>query len=171
MLTVAYATKLYSQAILLPHGDYVKGLSIKTICETCNGVGAEWMAKVRLPGGGTLLDLANKVHAWAKPPTLRHDVRYYIGGTKEKRAEDDQFFLDDCLWWARYLYEQEHWYNPMRYIRHIRRRADAILLYTALRSFGWMAYNFDTTEERLEDAYENNSEHDSSYLVEENKEN
>lgn len=150
MMTREQALKLMAEAVDLPHGNYVRALSVETVMERCNGVGAAWMEKVKLPGGGTLLDLANKSFRWMRPATPRHDVRYSVGGTKAMRANDDKCFLEDCLWIA----NSDAWYNPRRYWRrHQSRKA-----YALLRMFGWMAYNYDTDEERLADAAENSEE-------------
>ena len=60
MLTREQALTLMAAAIQLPHGNFVRGMSVETVMLHCNGVGAAWMEKVRLPGGGTLLDLVNR---------------------------------------------------------------------------------------------------------------
>lgn len=149
MLTKNYAIKLYAKAIDLPHGNYVRALSIETIMARCNGVGAEWMEHVLLLGGKkTLLQIANELYGWAIAASIRHDVRYAVGGTADMRRNDDKCFLDDCLYIADSLYHAEHWYNPMRYVRRIHRRAQAKRMYVLLRAFGWLAYNFDNAEDR-----------------------
>ena len=150
MMTREQALKLMAEAVNLPHGNFVRALSVETVMEKCNGVGAEWMAKIRLPGIGSLLDLANSVYAWARPASVRHDVRYAVGGTAAMRKNDDQCFLEDCLWLA----NADAWYNPRRYWR----RHQARKLHAALRTCGWAAYSYDTDEERLADAAENSEE-------------
>lgn len=149
MLTKAFAAKLYAEAIDLPNGNFVRALSLETVCAKCNGVGAEWMEHVYIFGGKkTLLQLANEVYGWAMPATLRHDVRYAVGGTAEMRRNDDKCFLVDCLWIADDLFRNERWWNPMRYVRRAYRRGQAKRMYVLLRAFGWMAYNFDNAEDR-----------------------
>ena len=151
MLTKNFAIQLMSEAVKLPHGNYVAALSLETIMARCNGVGAEWMEHVRLVGGKTLLQLANEVYGWAMPATIRHDVRYAVGGTEEMRKNDDLCFYEDCLFLADELYAGEHWYNPMRYVRLIHRRAQAKRMYVLLRTYGHRAYNYDNAAD-AEDA-------------------
>lgn len=151
MLTRETAIQLMAEAQKLPHGNYIRGISIETVMEKCNGVGAQWMERVRFPGGATLLDLANRKYAWAAPCSLRHDIRYAIGGTEEMRQTDDRYFLEDCLWRADYLCSNEPWYNPFRYVRRSRRRRQALRMYDLLDSFGHHAYNYDNAGDR-EDA-------------------
>ncbi|MBO4620377.1 MAG: hypothetical protein J5654_09740 [Victivallales bacterium] len=149
MLTKAFAAKLYAEAIDLPNGNFVRALSLETVCAKCNGVGAEWMEHVILLGGKkTLLQIANELYGWAMPATLRHDVRYAVGGTAEMRRNDDKCFLEDCLWIARKLFSNEPWWNPMSYVRLVRRIGQAKRMYVLLRAFGWLAYNFDNAEDR-----------------------
>ena len=151
MLTKNYAIQLMSEAVKLPHGNYVAALSLETVMAKCNGVGAEWMEHVRLCGGKTLLQLANEVYGWAIPASVRHDVRYAVGGTEEMRKNDDKCFLEDCLYLAGKLYAEEHWYNPMRYVRYVHRRAQARRMYVLLCVYGHRAYNYDNAAD-AEDA-------------------
>ena len=149
MLTKNFAIQLMGEAVKLPHGNYVAALSLETVMARCNGVGAEWMEHVKFcRGRTTLLQLANEVYGWAIAASIRHDVRYAVGGTADMRRNDDKCFLEDCEWIAWDLYHAEHWYNPMRYVRLLHRRAQAKRMYVLLRAFGWMAYNFDSAEDR-----------------------
>lgn len=153
-LTKTYALELMAEAVNLPHGNYVLALSVETVMEKCNGVGAEWMEHVKLWGlNKTLLQFANEVYSWALPATVRHDVRYAVGGTEEMRKNDDKCFLEDCLYIADRLYAGEHWYNPMRYVRYIHRKGQARRMYVLLRAFGHRAYNFDNAADAEESAW------------------
>ena len=144
MLDKDTALDLWKRACDLPSGEFVKGLPLELIQVECNGVGAVWMGNVHILGSTrTLLDIANGICEWALPATVRHDIRYTIGGTSEQRREDDLIFLDDCQWLANQLYKAEHWYNPMRYIRFVRRHREAYQMYLFLRAFGHHAYRFN----------------------------
>ena len=151
MLTRETAIQLMAEAQKLPHGNYVRALSVETVMAKCNGVGAEWMEHVRLVGGKTLLQLANEVYGWAIPASVRHDVRYAVGGTEAMRKNDDLCFYEDCLYIADILYHAEHWYNPMRYVRLLHRRGQAKRMYVLLRTYGHRAYNYDNAAD-AEDA-------------------
>ena len=146
MLTRDTAIQLMAEAANLPHGNYVRALSVETVMARCNGVGAEWMEHVHLCGGReTMLQLANRVYGWAIPASVRHDVRYAVGGTSDMRRNDDKCFYEDCV----YLANQSPWWSPLRYLR----RHQAKRMYVLLRAFGWLAYNFDNIEDREDEEW------------------
>ena len=144
-LSIAKAKELRDAALLLPRHEHVRGRTVGYIAQHCNGVGADWMAHAKIDGV-SLLDLANLVYGWANPASIDHDLGYLDGGDWEDRKRVDDAFLENCRYIAK---KNNGWWSITRY----RRLRQADHMYRLLRLFGWIAFNHNTTEDRLDDEY------------------
>lgn len=107
-------------------------LKEKGITNGCGGAGDRWYHKLIRRFLLWILSILRAVFVEAS--CMIHDFRYWQGGTKSRRKEDDQGFFFAIL-----ADIQNYIKDPFPFVGYT---LLALVFYGAVRSLGWVYYNY-----------------------------
>ena len=119
-ITIAYQNNLAGR-------DILKEFSLEQIQQIYNGLGPD-----RFPDW--IREIITAANGLFEPAALIHDVRFYIGGTREDFSAANLEFYENCKTLVKAAYS---WYDPRRYKWLFR----AWRYYHYCEDFGWEGYN------------------------------